>query len=54
MLALIARRYLAWREQVEMRRELSNLTDHELADIGISRSDIPQIVSQIMQDREEE
>jgi uncharacterized protein YjiS (DUF1127 family) len=54
MLASIARRYLARREQVEMRRELSNLTDRELADIGISRSDIPQIVSQIMQDREDE
>jgi uncharacterized protein YjiS (DUF1127 family) len=54
MLASIARRYLAWRDQVDMRRELSNLTDRELADIGISRSDIPQIVSQIMQHREDE
>jgi uncharacterized protein YjiS (DUF1127 family) len=54
MLASIARRYLAWREQAEMRRELSNLSDRELADIGISRSDIPQIVSQVMQDREDE
>jgi uncharacterized protein YjiS (DUF1127 family) len=49
MLALIARHYLAWREQAQMRRELSNMSDRELADMGISRSDIPQIVSQIMQ-----
>jgi uncharacterized protein YjiS (DUF1127 family) len=54
MLASIARRYLAWREQVEMRRELSNLNDRELADIGISRSDIPRIVSQTMQNGADE
>jgi uncharacterized protein YjiS (DUF1127 family) len=54
MLASIARRYLAWREQVEMRHELSNLSDRELADVGISRSDIPRIVSQIMQNRADE
>jgi hypothetical protein len=34
MLASIACRYLAWREQVEMRCQLSNLSDRELADMG--------------------
>jgi uncharacterized protein YjiS (DUF1127 family) len=54
MLALMARHYLAWREQAQMRRELSNMSDRELADMGISRSDIPQIVSQIMQNCRDE
>jgi uncharacterized protein YjiS (DUF1127 family) len=54
MLALIARRYLACREQAQMRRELSNMSDRELADMGISRFDIPQIVSQIMQNCQDE
>jgi uncharacterized protein YjiS (DUF1127 family) len=54
MIASIARRYLAWRQQVEMRRELYNLTDRDLADMGISRSDIPRIVSQVAQGSEDE
>ena len=53
MLASIARRYLAWRQQVEMRRELYNLPDRDLADMCISRSDIPRVVSQIAQSSEE-
>lgn len=37
-------RYLqAWRQYGVAVRELSNLNDRELADIGITRSDIPQI-----------
>lgn len=37
-------RYLqAWKQYGVAVRELSNLNDRELADLGISRSDIPQI-----------
>jgi uncharacterized protein YjiS (DUF1127 family) len=54
MLALIARRYLAWKEQSQMRRELYNLTDRELADIGINRSEIPRIVLGCGRNSEEE
>jgi uncharacterized protein YjiS (DUF1127 family) len=37
-------RYLqAWKQYGVAVRELSNLNDRELADIGISRSDIPQV-----------
>lgn len=35
MLALIARRYRAWRRYETVLRELAQLTDRELADIGI-------------------
>ena len=45
MLALIARRYRAWRRYETVLRELAQLTDRELADIGISRSDIDRIAS---------
>ena len=37
-------RYLqAWKQYGVAVRELSNLDDRELADIGITRSDIPQV-----------
>jgi uncharacterized protein YjiS (DUF1127 family) len=45
MLALIARRYRAWRRYATLHRELSQLTDRELSDIGIHRSDIDRIAS---------
>jgi uncharacterized protein YjiS (DUF1127 family) len=45
MFASIARRYQAWRRYETVRRELSHLTDRELADIGINRSDIDRIAS---------
>ena len=32
-----------WRQYGETVRELSNLNDRELADMGITRSDIPHI-----------
>jgi uncharacterized protein YjiS (DUF1127 family) len=32
-----------WRQYGETVRELSNLNDRELADLGITRSDIPHI-----------
>ena len=54
MFPSIARRYLAWRQQVEMRRELYYLADRDLADMGISRSDILQVVSQIAQNSQED
>ena len=45
MFASIARRYQAWRQYEAVRRELSHLTDRELADIGITRCDIERIAS---------
>jgi uncharacterized protein YjiS (DUF1127 family) len=45
MFASIARRYQDWRRYETVRRELSHLTDRELADIGINRSDIDRIAS---------
>jgi uncharacterized protein YjiS (DUF1127 family) len=38
--------YQAWRRHEAVRRELSQLTDRELADIGITRSDIERIASE--------
>jgi uncharacterized protein YjiS (DUF1127 family) len=37
--------YQGWRRYETVRRELSHLTDRELADIGITRSDIDRIAS---------
>jgi uncharacterized protein YjiS (DUF1127 family) len=45
MLTSIVRRYQAWRRYETVRRELSHLTDRELADMGITRSDIDRIAS---------
>jgi uncharacterized protein YjiS (DUF1127 family) len=45
MFTSIGRRYQAWRRYEAVRRELSHLTDRELADIGITRSDIERIAS---------
>jgi uncharacterized protein YjiS (DUF1127 family) len=42
----IVRRYRAWKCREAVRHELLHLTDRELADIGISRSDIERVVSQ--------
>lgn len=45
LLALI--RYIqAWRSYYRNLDELSQLNDRDLADIGLSRSDIPRIASQ--------
>jgi uncharacterized protein YjiS (DUF1127 family) len=41
----IVRLYQAWRRHEAVRRELSQLTDRELADVGITRSDIERIAS---------
>jgi uncharacterized protein YjiS (DUF1127 family) len=46
MLTSIARLYQAWKRHEAVRRELSHLTDRELADIGITRSDIDRIASE--------
>jgi uncharacterized protein YjiS (DUF1127 family) len=45
MFAFIVSRYKVWKRYETVRRELSQLTDRELADIGISRSDIDRIAS---------
>jgi uncharacterized protein YjiS (DUF1127 family) len=46
MFTSIARIYQNWRRHETVRRELSHLTDRELADIGITRSDIDRIVAE--------
>jgi uncharacterized protein YjiS (DUF1127 family) len=43
MLLAIVRFLRSWRQYNASLRELSQLGDRELADIGISRSDIPRI-----------
>ena len=45
MFTSIVRLYQTWRRHETVRRELSHLTDRELADIGITRSDIERIAS---------
>jgi len=46
MFPSIVRLYHAWKRHEAVRRELSQLTDRELADIGITRSDIERIASE--------
>jgi uncharacterized protein YjiS (DUF1127 family) len=46
MLNSIVRRYRAWKRREAVRRELLHLTDRELQDIGIGRSDIDRVISQ--------
>jgi uncharacterized protein YjiS (DUF1127 family) len=46
MLTSIARLYQASKRHETVRRELSHLTDRELADIGITRSDIDRIAAE--------
>jgi uncharacterized protein YjiS (DUF1127 family) len=46
ILHTLFRRHRAWKRRVAERRELMQLTDRELADIGISRSEIDRVVSQ--------
>jgi uncharacterized protein YjiS (DUF1127 family) len=43
MLSHLIRLFRAWRRYEASLRELNRLGDRELADIGISRSDIPRI-----------
>ena len=43
MFKSIARRFHTWRRYGAAVNELSHLSDRELADIGISRSDIPRL-----------
>jgi uncharacterized protein YjiS (DUF1127 family) len=43
MLMAIVRFLQAWKRYNKSLRELSRLGDRELADIGISRSDIPSV-----------
>ncbi len=46
MLTSITRLYQAWKRHEAARRELSHLSDRELADIGITRSDIDRIAGE--------
>jgi len=43
MFATIVRALRAWRRYSQSVNELNRLGDRELADIGISRSDIPRV-----------
>ena len=43
MLLALYRFVLSWKRYNASLRELSRLNDRELADIGISRSDIPRV-----------
>jgi uncharacterized protein YjiS (DUF1127 family) len=45
MFASIARLFQDWKRHGAVRRELSHLSDRELADIGITRSDIDRIAT---------
>ncbi len=40
---IISKKLSAWRRYREAVRELSQLSDHELSDIGVSRCDIENI-----------
>ncbi len=46
MLLALVRYIQAWRNYYRNLAELSQLNDRDLADIGLSRSDIPRIASQ--------
>jgi uncharacterized protein YjiS (DUF1127 family) len=46
MFTSITRTVNAWRRAETVRRELSQLSDRELADIGINRSDIDRIADE--------
>ena len=46
MLISLIRYLQAWKEYGVTVRELSNLNDRELADLGITRSDIPNLAWQ--------
>jgi uncharacterized protein YjiS (DUF1127 family) len=43
ILSHIVRAFQQWRRYNDSLRELNRLGDHELADIGITRSDIPRV-----------
>jgi len=45
MFASIARLFHAWKRYEAVRRELWHLSDRELADIGITRSDIDRVAA---------
>lgn len=45
MFTSIARLFQEWKRYGAVRRELSHLSDRELADIGITRSDIDRIAT---------
>jgi uncharacterized protein YjiS (DUF1127 family) len=48
MLSSLVRLLSAWKRSEAIRRELAHLSDRELADIGITRSDIDRIVAEDM------
>ena len=47
MVKLIAEKVSAWRRYRASVRELSRLTDRELADLGLTRSDIEPVARQV-------
>ena len=53
MMKSIAARFAAWRQHNATVRELSMLTDRELADLGIGRGDIPFVADGSLRDADE-
>ena len=49
MIKTLTSKYSAWRRFRESVRELSRLSDRELNDLGIGRSDIVTVVKQSLQ-----
>ena len=43
MFLAVLRFFQSWKDYNSSLRELSQLSDRELADVGISRSDIPRV-----------
>ena len=49
MIKTLTSKYASWRRFRESVRELSRLSDRELNDLGIGRSDIVSVVKQSLQ-----
>lgn len=43
LLSMLELTYRRWQRYGEVRRELATYTDRELADMGLCRSDLPQV-----------
>ena len=42
--------FVAWRQRQEVLREMQMMTDHELADIGLSRADLSRVFDPVFAD----
>ena len=48
MLTMLLSRFLAWQTRRQTEHVLEQLTDRELADIGIGRADIPLVARRVV------